>query len=170
MMSMEISNRYGLDYIHKAQTEQTAKATERAEEAAKSKEKDKPEYISSEKSGKKPSGLYHMEQDENGNQKIIFVTAKREEAESEQPKGAELKEVSDNDRVKVTIGNMDKVKNEIKKLKEEKKQLEQQLKMAAGNEQKTKELKAKLAQVEAELSVKDTAEYKKQHAEYTTEE
>ena len=42
MMSMEISNRYGLDYIHKAQTEQTAKATERAEEAAKSKEKDKP--------------------------------------------------------------------------------------------------------------------------------
>ncbi len=171
MMSMEISNRYGLDYIHKAQTEQTAKATERAEEAAKSKEKDKPEYISSEKSGKKPSGLYHMEQDKNGNPKIIFDTTKRaEEAESEQPKGAELKEVSDNDRVKVTIGNMDKVKNEIKKLKEEKKQLEQQLKMAAGNEQKTKELKAKLAQVEAELSVKDTAEYKKQHAEYTTEE
>lgn len=171
MMSMEISNRYGLDYIHKAQTEQTAKATERAEEAAKSKEKDKPEYISSEKSGKKPSGLYHMEQDKNGNPKIIFDTAKKaEEAESEQPKGAELKEVSDNDRVKVTIGNMDKVKNEIKKLKEEKKQLEQQLKMAAGNEQKTKELKAKLAQVEAELSVKDTDEYKKQHAEYTTEE
>lgn len=171
MMSMEISNRYGLDYIHKAQTEQTAKATERAEEAAKSKEKDKPEYISSEKSGKKPSGLYHMEQDKNGNPKIIFDTAKKaEEAESEQPKGAELKEVSDNDRVKVTIGNMDKVKNEIKKLKEEKKQLEQQLKMAAGNEQKTKELKAKLAQVEAESSVKDTAEYKKQHAEYTTEE
>ncbi len=171
MMSMEISNRYGLDYIHKAQTEQTAKATERAEEAAKSKEKDKPEYISSEKSGKKPSGLYHMEQDKNGNPKIIFDTAKKaEEAESEQPKGAELKEVSDNDRVKVTIGNMDKVKNEIKKLKEEKKQLEQQLKMAAGNEQKTKELKAKLAQVEAELNVKDTAEYKKQHAEYTTEE
>ena len=135
MMSMEISNRYGLDYIHKAQTEQTAKATERAEEAAKSKEKDKPEYISSEKSGKKPSGLYHMEQDKNGNPKIIFDTAKKaEEAESEQPKG------------------------------------EQQLKMAAGNEQKTKELKAKLAQVEAELSVKDTAEYKKQHAEYTTEE
>lgn len=171
MMSMEISNRYGLDYIHKAQTEQTAKATERAEEAAKSKEKDKPEYISSEKSGKKPSGLYHMEQDKNGNPKIIFDTAKKaEEAESEQPKGAELKEVSDNDRVKVTIGNMDKVKNEIKKLKEEKKQLEQQLKMAAGNEQKTKELKAKLAQVEAELSVKDTDEYKRQHAEYTTEE
>ena len=171
MMSMEISNRYGLDYIHKAQTEQTAKATERAEEAAKSKEKDKPEYISSEKSGKKPSGLYHMEQDKNGNPKIIFDTAKKaEEAESEQPKGAELKEVSDNDRVKVTIGNMDKVKNEIKKLKDEKKQLERQLKMAAGNQQKTKELETKLAQVEAELSVKDTDEYKRQHAEYTTEE
>ena len=104
-MTMEISNRYGLDYMNKAQTEQTAKATERAGEAAKSKEKDKPEmitapkdeYISSEKSGKKPSGLYHMEQDENGNPKIIFDTAKKgEEAESEQPKGAEMKEVSVN--------------------------------------------------------------------------
>ena len=112
-----------------------------------------------------------MGQDENGNPKIIFDAAqKAKEAESEQPKGAKLKEATDNDRVQVTIGNMDKVKNEIKKLKEEKKQLERQLKMAAGNEQKTKELEAKLAQVEAELSVKDTAEYKKQHAEYTTEE
>ena len=98
-MSMEISNRYGLDYINKAQTDQTAKARERAEEAAKSKEKDKSEmitapkdeYISSEKSGKKPSGLYHMEQDKNGNPTIIFDTTKRaEEAESEQSKGAEL--------------------------------------------------------------------------------
>ena len=110
MMSMEISNRYGLDYIHKAQTEQTAKATERAEEAAKSKEKDKPEYISSEKSGKKPSGLYHMEQDKNGNPKIIFDTPKKaEETESEPPKGAKLKGVTDNDKVQVTIGDMDKV-------------------------------------------------------------
>lgn len=178
-MSMEISNRYGLDYINKVQTEQTAKDAERAEEATKSKEKEKPEiilepkdeYISSEKSGKKPSDLYHMGQDENGNPKIIFDTPKKaEEAESEQSKGAKLDGAPDNDRVKGTVGNMDKVKKEIKKLKEEKKQLEQQLKMAAGNEQKTKELEAKLAQVEAELSVKDTAEYKKQHAEYTTEE
>ena len=152
-MSMEISNRYGFDHINKVQTEQI----ERAEE------KDKPEiilapkdeYISSEKSGKKPSGLYYMGQDENGNPKIIFDTVKKaEETESEQSKGTRLEGASDNDRVKVTIGNMDKVKNEIKKLKEEKKQLEQQLKMAAGNEQKTKELEAKLAQVEAELSVR----------------
>ena len=178
-MSMEISNRYGIDYINKVQTEQTAKAAERAEEATKSKEKDKSEiilapkdeYISSEKSGKKPSGLYHMGQDENGNLKIIFDTPQKTgEAENEQPQGIKLKGVPDNDRVQVTIGNMDKVKNEIKKLKEEKKPLEQQLKMAAGNEQKTKELETKLAQVEAELSVKDTAEYKIQHAEYTTEE
>ncbi len=103
--------------------------------------------------------------------KIIFDTPQKTgEAENEQPQGIKLKGVPDNDRVRVTIGNMDKVKNEIRKLKEEKKQLEQQLKMAAGNEQKTKELETKLAQVEAELSVKDTAEYKIQHAEYTTEE
>lgn len=142
-MSMEISNRCGLDYIIKAQTEQTAKAAERAEEVAKAKERDKPE---------------------------IILAPKDEYISSEQPKVEKPKGVPDNDRVKVTIGNMDKVKTEIKKLKEEKKRLEQQLKMAEGNEQKTKELETKLAQVEAELSVKDTDEYKKQHAEYTTEE
>lgn len=170
-MSMEISNRNGLDYINKAQTSRTMGA----EEAAKSKEKDRPEnipvpkdeYISSEKSGKKPSGLYHMEQDGNGNPKIVFDAPKKAE---EAATGTRLNSEPDNDRVKVTVGNMDKVKKEIEKLKEEKKKLEQQLKMAEGNEQKTKELEAKLARVEAELSVKDTAEYKKQHAEYTTEE
>lgn len=174
-MSMEISNRNGLDYINKVQTDQTAGA----EEAAKSKEKDRPEiipvpkdeYISSEKSGMKLSGLYHMEQAGNGNPKIVFDDPKKaEKAESEQAAGTRLNSESDNDRMKVTVGNMDKVKKEIEKLKEEKKNLEQQLKMAEGNEQKTKELEAKLARVEAELSVKDTAEYKKQHAEYTTEE
>lgn len=92
--------------------------------------------------------------------KSSLILQKAEETESEPPKGAKLKGVTDNDKVQVTIGDMDKVKNEIKKLKEKKKQLEQQLKMAAGNEQKSKELEAKLAQVEAELSVKDTAEYK----------
>lgn len=154
-MSMEISNRYGLEFINKGQIEQTAKDAERAEETTKSKEKDKPGIIL----------------ELNGNMKIIFDTPKKtEEAESEQSKGSKLKGVPDDDRVQVTIGNMDKVKKEIKKLKEEKKQLEQQLKMAAGNEQRTKELETRLAQVEAELSVKDTDEYKKQHAEYTTEE
>ena len=44
-MSMEISNRYGIDYINKVQTEQTAKAAERAEEAAKSKEKTSPKLF-----------------------------------------------------------------------------------------------------------------------------
>lgn len=174
-MSMEISNRNGLDYISKVLADHTAGA----EETAKSKEKDrtenipvpKDEYVSSEKSGKKSSGLYHMGQDGNGNPKIVFDAPKKaEEAGSEQTAATKLKSEPDNDRVKVTIGNMDKVKKEIEKLKEEKKKLEQQLKMAEGNEQKTKELEAKLARVEAELSVKDTAEYKKQHAEYTTEE
>ena len=75
IMSMEISNRYGLDHINKVQTEQT----ERAEEKDKTEIilAPKDEYISSEKSGKKPSGLYHMGQDENGNPKIIFDTVKR---------------------------------------------------------------------------------------------
>ena len=116
-MSMEISNRYDLNHINKAQTEQT----ERAEEKDKTEKIPAPkdEYISSEKSGKKPSGLYHMGQDENGNPKIIFDTVKKaEEAESEQPKGVSQEGASDNDRVKVTRGNIDKVKKEIENLAE----------------------------------------------------
>lgn len=177
-MSMEVSSNYKNytnDYLERLQ-ESKNKAKEVGKERDEANKSEsipvpKDEYISSEKSGNRPNGLYRMGQDENGNLKIIFdISPKAEEIESEQPKGVKLKGVSDGGRVQVTIGNMDKVKNEIKKLKEEKKQLEQQLKMAAGNEQKTKELETKLAQVEAELSVKDTDEYKKQHAEYTTEE
>ena len=172
-MAMEISDRYGFDYISKAQTGQTAIAAERAGEAAKSKEKDKPEmiptpkdeYISSEKSGKKPSGLYHMEQDENGNQKIIFVTAKREEAESEQPK---VKSGRREDDAEEVTGNTDAVDREIEKLKKKKQQLEQQIRKASGDEEKTKELEEKLAQVESELAQKDNDTYRRQHAVVTS--
>ena len=37
----------------------------------------KDEYISSEKSGNKPSGLYRMGQDENGNPKVLYDDPKR---------------------------------------------------------------------------------------------
>ena len=38
------------------------------------------EYISSEKSGKKPMGLYRIGQDENGNRKIFFDDPKADHA------------------------------------------------------------------------------------------
>lgn len=105
------------------------------------------EYISSEKAGEKPNGLYHVGQDENGNKKVYF----------NDPKKAGEK----------CVGNTDKVDREIRELKEKKKKLEQQLKAASGDEKKTKELESKLAQVERELGQKDNDTYRRQHSTFT---
>lgn len=117
----------------------------------------KDEYISSEKSGSKPSGLYYLGKDENGNPRVVYDDWKREikpGKEADEPgKKAE----------KCTT-NTDKVDREIEKLKEEKKQLEQQIKAAAGEEEKVKEWKKKLAQIEMELSWKDNETYRRQNS------
>lgn len=63
-------------------------------------------------------------------------------------------------------GNTDKVDREIKKLKKEKQELKQQLNMET-DENKIKDLKAKLAQVERELRQKDNDAYRRQHSIYT---
>ena len=60
--------------------------------------------------------------------------------------------------------NTDNVDREIERLKEDKKQLEQQIKVAAGDEEKMKELEKKLAQIEGELSQKDNDTYRRQNA------
>lgn len=76
-MSMEVSNRYEDSYLERLQSNHH----KTAEEAAKSEKQEcksetipipKDEYISSEKSGEKSSGLYRIGQDEEGNSKVIF--------------------------------------------------------------------------------------------------
>lgn len=99
------------------------------------------EYISSEKLSAKPSGLYQVGQDENGNRKVFY------------------------DNPEKCTANTDKVDREIKKLKEKQKQLEQQIKSASGDEKKVKELEQKLEQVKSELSQKDNDTYRRQNAQ-----
>ena len=119
----------------------------------------KDEYISSEKSGSKPSGLYRLRQDENGNLKVMYDDPKRAaKAKDVQPKEEPAKKAE-----KCTT-NTDNVDREIEKLKEEKKQLEQQIKAAAGDKEKAKVLEKKLAQIEGQLSQKDNDTYRRQNA------
>lgn len=162
-MSMEINNEYKhykSEYSEKAQVERDKVQEVLQEQRAEDKSKDvsipKDEYISSEKSGNKPSGLYHLGQDENGNPKIIYDAPKKEvksKPEAESATGAEE-----------CTTNTDNVDREIEKLKEEKKQLEQQIKAAAGDQEKVDELKKKLVQIEGELSRKDNDTYRRQNA------
>ena len=65
------------------------------------------------------------------------------------------------------VGNTDRVEREIRKLKEEKKQLEQQIQSASGDEEKARDLERKLAQVEQELSRKDTDAYRRQNTVFS---
>lgn len=119
------------------------------------------EYISSEKSGVRPTGLYRVGQDEKGNRKIFFEDPDKSRSvdERKQPKanGEEGKAVEE------CTGNTDQVEREIRKLKEEKQKLEQQLRVASGDEEKVRELEKKLAQVESELSRKDNDTYRRQN-------
>ncbi len=126
----------------------------------------KDEYISSEQSGSRPSGLYRMGQDENGNPKVLYDDPKKDGGADKkgQPKvGADS---PDKDAEKCTM-NTDKVDREIEKLKEQKQQLEQQIRSASGDEEKVKALEKKLSQIEGELSQKDNDTYRRQNAVIT---
>lgn len=135
------------------QAKRTIDRTKEAKETDKTVDKasvPKDEYISSEQSGEKPSGLYRIGQDENGNKKLIYDAP-------DKAGNAEEK----------CVANTDKVEREIRKLKEEKKELEQQVRAAAGDEEKVKELEKKLADVENELSQKDNDTYRRQNTVVT---
>lgn len=180
-MAMEIKvngSTYKTDYTDRLQTERekTAKAEnsqngEKAagagsaqKEAQASNQKSAPhdEYISSEKSGEKPNGLYHVGQDENGNKKVFFNDPKKDSGD----KSPKVNADAPDDGEEKCVGNTDKVDREIRELKQKKQQLEQQLQSADGDEKKTKELENKLAQVERELAQKDTDTYRKQNSTF----
>ena len=152
-MSMEISSNYKdykNEYLDRVQTGQDkvkeSSQDQRGEDKNEGIPVPKDEYISSEKSGSKPSGLYRLGQDENGNPKVMYDDPKRvAKAKDVQPKEEPAKKAE-----KCTT-NTDNVDREIEKLKEEKKQLEQQIKAAAGDKEKVKVLEKKLAQIEGEL-------------------
>lgn len=165
-MSMQISSNYKdykKEYLERVQTKQDqvkeASQEQRTENKSEGIPVPKDEYISSEKSGSKPSGLYRLGQDENGNPKVLYEDPK---------KVSKTKDVKAEEKPAKKAGkcttNTDNVDREIEKLKEDKKQLEQQIKVAAGDEEKMKELEKKLAQIEGELSQKDNDTYRRQNA------
>lgn len=165
-MSMEISSNYKdykNEYLDRVQTGQDkvkeASQDQRGEDKNEGIPVPKDEYISSEKSGSKPSGLYRLGQDENGNPKVMYDDPKRvAKAKDVQPKEEPAKKAE-----KCTT-NTDNVDREIEKLKEDKKQLEQQIKAAAGDKEKVKVLEKKLVQIEGQLSQKDNDTYRRKNA------
>lgn len=171
-MAMEISvngSTYKTDYADRLQREREeaagAENSRNGEKTAERKPVQQDEYISSEKAGEKPNGLYHVGQDENGNKKVYFNDPKKagKADEKEEPR---VKADDPEKAEEKCVGNTDKVDREIRELKEKKKKLEQQLKTASGDEKKTKELENKLAQVERELSQKDNDTYRRQHSTF----
>ncbi len=182
-MAMQVNGNYEhsrTDYAERVKEKQAAERAEKAKEAEKAAEEKKSgtlsepqdEYISSEKSGKKPTGLYWVGKDENGSRKIFFDDPKADHAdgtddrsvEGEDGKEPKVSGDSQGKPEEKCVTNTDKVDREIKKLKEEKQQLEQQIQSASGDEKKIRELEKKLAQVENELSQKDNDTYRRQHA------
>ena len=183
-MAMEINGsygNYGLDYEEQLRAKRQEKAEE-AEKAEKEREAGKntdripeprDEYISSEASDRKPTGLYRLGQDENGNPKVLYDDPKKPAREAEEKEFAEKKPV-DADKAEdpgaageKCVGSTDRVDQENRRLKEQKKQLQQQIKSAAGDEEKVRQLQTELARVENELSQKDNDTYRKQNTVFT---
>ena len=158
-MSMKVSGNYNdsqTSYAERLKAEQSLDQTEKAGKTNKA-QKDpevadkipvpRDEYTRSESFGEKPSGMYHLGQNEDGSWKIVF----------DDPKKSGEK----------CVGNTDRVDREIKRLKERQQQLEQQIQSAAGDEQKVRELEKKLAQVEGASSQKDKDTYRRQNSSFS---
>ncbi|MDE6949753.1 MAG: hypothetical protein K2P64_02395 [Lachnospiraceae bacterium] len=188
-MAMQINGNYDhseTDYAERVKEKQDAERSEKVKAAKKDVEGKSSgnlsapldEYISSERSGKKPTGLYQVGRDENGNRKIFFDDSKAAHVNEEKKLKAEedrSKESADGKEPKINensprkpeekcVTDTDKVDREIKSLKEKKQQLEQQIQSASGNEKKIRELEKRLTQVENELSQKDNDTYRRQNA------
>lgn len=158
-MSMKVSGNYSDSRTSYAEQLKAEQSFDQAEKAGKTNKAQKDpetadkipvphdEYTGSESSGEKPSGMYHLGQNEDGSRKIVF----------DDPKKSGEK----------CVGNTDQVDREIKRLKERQQQLEQQIQTAAGDEQKTRELEKKLAQIEGELRQKDNDTYRRQHSSFS---
>ena len=168
-MAMQINGNYDhfqTNYAEMAKETQNARNTERDREtetkgAAKLSEP-QDEYVSSRKSEKESTGLYRLEQNEDGSREIIFDDLNKPAQTDEKE---ETKESSNNPEKagEKCVGNTDKVDREIKKLKGKVKELEQQIQSASGDEEKVKELEKKLTQVKQELSLKDNDTYRRKN-------
>lgn len=172
-MSVEINGSYRSNYAEQMRDRQAEMRAEQEKMREREKGQDmesasektpvlKDEYISSEKSGKKPNGLYRLEQDEKGNPRVKFEDPKKL-GDAGAKAGSEIKPEGGEPPEEKYVGSTDQVDREIEKLKEKKKQLQQQIQAAFGDEKKVEDLKRELAKVESELSQKDNDSYRRQN-------
>ena len=150
------------------------------------------EYISSSGKQEKNSGVYRLEKDKNGNPKVTVDRPTTVENETEEQamsqvesekssKTAEEAETggnkpmksggapkSDDEETSSTTTNTDSVDAEIKKLKKRKAQLQKQLQNNQGDENHRKNVEKQLAQLNAEIILKDSDAYRKQNATYSS--
>lgn len=173
-MSVRINENFNssTDYAERLKEEQRAREAEKSKEtgggaggakALGNVSEQCDEYISSEKSKAKTVGLYRVEQDKSGGQKILFDSPDKEVKASGQKQPAVKGDNSEKSPEKC-VANTDKVEREIRELKEKKQQLEQQIRQISDDESKTRELEKKLAEVENELNQKDNDAYRRQNA------
>lgn len=136
----------------------------------------KDEYVAGEDPDS--AGLYHVEEDEEGNKKIVFdqpdderdsksagaLPVAEEEAE---PASGPDKKAGDRDGKEKCIANTDEVDAEIRKLKKLKAALEHQISNAGDDPDKQERLQRQLQQTDNELRMKDNDSYRRQHTRFT---
>ncbi|NCC96553.1 MAG: hypothetical protein EOM02_06885 [Synergistales bacterium] len=148
------------------------------------------EYIPSVDKPEKGSGVYRLEKDGNGNQKVTVDRPATEEKETEEQTESSVKNEESSktaegsqksgskpmksggapksdDEDTSTTTSTDSVDAEIEKLKKRRAQLQKQLQDTEGDESQRKNIEKQLAQLDAEIILKDSDAYRKQNATYT---
>ncbi|HBU11689.1 MAG TPA: hypothetical protein DEB31_02845 [Clostridiales bacterium] len=146
------------------------------------------QYTETGNQSKESPGLYWLESDEEGNQKVVFTPPTTQEAlraeaarepqitGSGTPKdddgGDSGQPASDENEKPATYrqtATLDpsEIKAEIARVKERKAALTRELQTAGGDEDRRKDIEAQIQQVEAELAMKDNPEYIKRNAKKT---
>lgn len=154
-MGIQISGNYNHSETSYAEQVKEKQAARLAEKGKESKEADKEADV-------KGAGRQPERRDE-------YIPSGKSDEKSAVPQ-QEGQKVSGNSQGKQgesCTANTDKVDREIKKLKEKKQELEQQIRSASGDEEKTRELEKKLAQVEQELKRKDNDTYRRQNTVFS---
>lgn len=177
-MSMEIKGNYNYlktgyeEGLRAGQSPDRIQKAKEAPGASDVKESEKlaapnDEYISREKSGRKPSGLYRLGKDEDGNPRVVYEDPKKAGDAKEEGQPAVKAAAPKKPEEEKCVGDTNAVDQEIRKLKEEKQKLEQQIRSASEDEDKVRELEQKLAQVENELKMKDNDAYRRQNTSFS---
>lgn len=155
--------------VREAEESKTAKTDEEKKNAQADVKRFDTFEKSEETASSNPSGIYRVEEDENGGLKISFekpIKTDRGAGQDAKAQDAEKADEAQEPEIMRCTVNTDQVDAEIKNLQQKKQEIARQIK-GEENPDKRRKLEEQLATIGSQLQAKDNDGYRKQHASFT---